>query len=48
MRQLENEGLDWLEQPVMADDFNGMVEVKAKTSTPLMMDEGLRRISRHA
>lgn len=42
MRQLENIGLDWLEQPVVADDFNGMVEVKAKTSTPLMMDEGLR------
>ncbi|WP_391206350.1 mandelate racemase/muconate lactonizing enzyme family protein [Psychrobacillus sp. L4] len=42
MRQLEHAGLDWLEQPVVADDFNGMVEVKAKTSTPLMMDEGLR------
>lgn len=42
MRQLEHLGLDWLEQPVVADDFNGMVEVKAKTSTPLMMDEGLR------
>ncbi|MEK4484112.1 dipeptide epimerase [Psychrobacillus sp. FSL H8-0484] len=42
MRQLEDAGLDWLEQPVVADDFNGMVEVKAKTSTPLMMDEGLR------
>lgn len=44
MRQLEQEGLDWLEQPVVADDFNGMVEIKAKTSTPLMMDEGLRGI----
>ncbi|MEI4771547.1 dipeptide epimerase [Psychrobacillus sp. FJAT-51614] len=42
MRQLENTGLDWLEQPVVADDFNGMVEIKGKTSTPLMMDEGLR------
>ncbi|WP_391118973.1 mandelate racemase/muconate lactonizing enzyme family protein [Psychrobacillus sp. L3] len=42
MRQLEQVGLDWLEQPVVADDFNGMVEVKEKTSTPLMMDEGLR------
>ncbi len=42
MRQLEHLGIDWLEQPVKADDFNGMVEVKAKTSTPLMMDEGLR------
>ena len=44
MRQLEKEGLDWLEQPVVADDFNGMVEVKAKTTTPLMMDEGLRNM----
>lgn len=42
MRQLEQLGLDWLEQPVFADDFNGMVEVKGKTTTPLMMDEGLR------
>ena len=42
MRQLEQTGLDWLEQPVVADDFNGMVEVKEKTNTPLMMDEGLR------
>ncbi|MEK5145536.1 dipeptide epimerase [Psychrobacillus sp. FSL K6-4615] len=44
MQKLEKEGLDWLEQPVVADDFNGMVEVKAKTSTPLMMDEGLRNL----
>lgn len=42
MRLLEETGLDWLEQPVVADDFNGMVEVREKTSTPLMMDEGLR------
>ncbi len=44
MRQLEHLGIDWLEQPVKADDFNGMVEIKSKISTPLMMDEGLRGI----
>lgn len=34
--------LDWIEQPVQADDFDGMVEVKEKSTIPLMMDEGLR------
>lgn len=42
MRLLEPYGIDWVEQPVKADDFEGMVEVKHKTSVPLMMDEGIR------
>ena len=39
---LDGISLDWLEQPVVADDIDGMVEVKSKTATPLMIDEGLR------
>lgn len=42
LRQLEGLQLDWLEQPVLADDIDGMVEVKSKTSIPLMIDEGLK------
>ena len=42
LNQLNNLNLDWLEQPVMADDIDGMVEIKSKTSIPLMIDEGLK------
>lgn len=42
LRQLEHCNLDWIEQPVVADDFDGMVEIKSKTATPTMIDEGLR------
>jgi L-alanine-DL-glutamate epimerase-like enolase superfamily enzyme len=42
VEQLKSLGLDWLEQPVAADDIDGMVEVKAKTTIPLMIDEGLK------
>ena len=45
LQKLESSGLDWLEQPVLADDIDGMVEVKAKSSTPMMIDEGLRGIN---
>lgn len=36
--------LDWIEQPIAADDINGMVEIKQKTPIPVMIDEGLRGI----
>lgn len=42
LRKLENCSLDWLEQPVKADDIDAMVEIKTKTSVPIMIDEGLR------
>lgn len=41
IRLLEPYAIDWIEQPVRADDFEGMLEVKQKSSIPLMMDEGL-------
>lgn len=40
-KQLESLNIDWLEQPVVADDIDAMVEVKSKTVIPLMIDEGL-------
>jgi len=44
IKRLENCSLDWLEQPVRADDIDGMVEVKSKSSIPMMIDEGLRGV----
>ncbi|MCG7344605.1 dipeptide epimerase [Sporosarcina sp. ACRSL] len=41
LRKLEHSSLDWLEQPVKADDIDAMVEIKSKTSVPVMIDEGL-------
>lgn len=42
LQKLAHCSLDWLEQPVLADDIDGMVEVKSKSSVPMMIDEGLR------
>ncbi len=44
LRALRNVNLDWLEQPVDADDIDAMVEVKSKTDVTLMIDEGLHGI----
>ncbi|MBE1555589.1 mandelate racemase/muconate lactonizing enzyme family protein [Sporosarcina limicola] len=44
LRDLEQCSLDWLEQPVLADDIDGMVEVKSKSSVPVMIDEGMRGV----
>ncbi len=44
LQKLQDCSLDWLEQPVRADDIDGMVEVKSKSSTPMMIDEGLRGV----
>lgn len=44
VRQLEMLQIDWLEQPVRADDIDAMVEIKTKTTIPLMIDEGLRGV----
>ncbi|WP_019414083.1 mandelate racemase/muconate lactonizing enzyme family protein [Paenisporosarcina sp. TG20] len=42
LSQLQDCNLDWIEQPVMADDIDGMVEIKSKSLIPLMIDEGLK------
>lgn len=44
MKKLEDCQLDWLEQPVKADDIDGLVEIKSKMATPLMADEGIRGV----
>ncbi|KZO00737.1 dipeptide epimerase [Bacillus badius] len=42
IRALQEANLDWLEQPVLADDMNGMAFIRSKTDIPLMVDEGLK------
>lgn len=42
LNQLRDCNLDWVEQPVVADDIAGMVEINQKTTVPLMIDEGLK------
>ncbi|WP_019240881.1 MULTISPECIES: mandelate racemase/muconate lactonizing enzyme family protein [Bacillus] len=42
LHQLQDCQIDWIEQPVLADDLEGMVEVKAKSIFPLMIDEGIK------
>ncbi|HAQ08189.1 MAG TPA: dipeptide epimerase [Bacillus bacterium] len=42
LEQLRGSQIDWLEQPVLADDIDGMAEIKSKTVVPLMIDEGLK------
>lgn len=41
LHALRDVHLDWLEQPVDADDIDAMVEIKSKTDVTLMIDEGL-------
>lgn len=41
LKQVEDCQLDWIEQPVLADDLIGLAEVRQKTFIPVMVDEGL-------
>ncbi|WP_431809299.1 mandelate racemase/muconate lactonizing enzyme family protein [Brevibacillus agri] len=41
LKQVEDCQLDWIEQPVLADDIIGLAEVRQKTFIPVMIDEGL-------
>lgn len=41
LAQLEEAQLDWIEQPIVANDLDGMAEIKQKINIPVMVDEGL-------
>lgn len=41
LKQVEDCQLEWIEQPVLADDLIGLAEVRQKTCIPVMVDEGL-------
>ena len=42
LRSLGNLNIDWIEQPVIADDIDAMAHIRSKTDLPLMIDEGLK------
>ncbi|PIC96035.1 dipeptide epimerase [Sporosarcina sp. P26b] len=39
--QIKDCRIDWIEQPVVASDIEGLLEIKQKTNIPVMIDEGL-------
>lgn len=41
LRQVEDCEIDWIEQPVVAHDIDALAEVRAKTTIPVMVDEGI-------
>lgn len=42
MRQLEDENLAWVEQPIRMGDIRGLAEVRSKTAVPVMADESMQ------
>ncbi|MGR5914959.1 enolase C-terminal domain-like protein [Bacillus pacificus] len=42
LRSLGHVNIDWIEQPVIADDIDAMAHIRSKTDLPLMIDEGLK------
>nr|WP_194947823.1 dipeptide epimerase [Anoxybacillus flavithermus] len=42
LRSLRPFNIDWVEQPVVADDIDAMAYIKSKTDIPMMIDEGLK------
>lgn len=42
LRSLRHLNIDWIEQPVVADDIDAMAHIRSKTDLTLMIDEGLK------
>lgn len=42
LRSLKHLEIDWIEQPVIADDIDAMAYIRSKTDLSLMIDEGLK------
>lgn len=45
IRQLEEENLSWIEQPIRMGDIRGLAEIRSKTSVPLMADETMKSMA---
>lgn len=41
LKRLEDCEIDWIEQPIAADEIDGLAEIRQKTTIPVMIDEGL-------
>ena len=44
LHSLGHLSIDWIEQPVIADDIDAMAHIRSKTDLPLMIDEGLKAL----
>jgi L-Ala-D/L-Glu epimerase len=44
LRAIEPFGVDMAEQPVAADDFEGLAAVRAKSAVPILADESIRSV----
>ncbi|HWO95979.1 MAG TPA: dipeptide epimerase [Bacillus sp. (in: firmicutes)] len=42
LRQIEGIDIDWIEQPVYADDMDALAEVKSRSSFSIMADEAIK------
>jgi mandelate racemase len=43
-RVLDGEGIDWIEEPVRADDYRGAAEVAAQVATPVQIGENFNGV----
>lgn len=41
LKEIEDCRIDWMEQPVLADDLDALAEIRRQTTIPIMVDEGL-------
>ncbi len=41
LKQVEDCQMDWIEQPVLADDITALAEIRRQTHIPVMVDEGV-------
>ena len=41
LKELEDCNMDWIEQPVLADDIQGLAKIRNQITIPVMIDEGL-------
>lgn len=41
LKELEQYDIDWVEQPIIAENRKGLAELRQKTSIPIMADEGI-------
>src|SRR5699024_5770560 len=44
LAQLASCHVEWIDRPVVADDVEGVVEVKSRSTTPVMIDEGVKDV----
>lgn len=41
LEQVREANIDWIEQPVIADDISALAEIRRQTHIPVMIDEGV-------